>query len=355
MNKIYLKWLCSIFVIFALLNSCEKALMEGEPNYSPQKNFEYLWEQADKKYSYFDVKNVNWDEVYTNYAARVNNDMSDEAFFNLMFDMLSTLKDGHVNLKSPFNVSRYDISHNAQQNFNWQLIKNYYLDPGEKNHFNITEHHYITGNLRHQIFPVGNKKIGYMYYSSFSQNISNYDIDYTLNRMQNTNGLIIDMRNNGGGALKNIFQIAERLTTTKRYIYASRTKDGAAHNDFGELLKVYAEPQGQVKYTKPVALLTNRNCYSATTFFAAAMKAYPHVTQIGDTTGGGAGIPHGGQMPNGWYYRFSVSRTGYPTADSLYDFETGVPPEIYVNLNEQDEMDGHDTMIDTAVNILLSE
>lgn len=338
-----------------LLSGCEKSFMDGEPNYSPRENFEYLWKQVDEKYSYFDVKNVDWDEIYTEYSAQVTNDMPNEIFFNLMFEMLGELRDGHVNLRSSFNLSRYNISYDAPENFNWRLIEDYYLEPNELNLFDVPEHSYITGPFRHQIFPVNDSYIGYIHYASFAASISEYDIDYTLSRMRGTDGLIIDVRQNGGGAPSNIFQIINRLTEDKHYIYGTVIKDGPAHDDFGELMKVYNDPGGNLKYLNPVVILTNRNCYSATTFFAAALKAYPNVAQVGDTTGGGAGAPHGGQMPNGWYYRFSVTRSGYPSGDTLYDFETGVPPDFYVNMNPQDEENGHDTMIDTAITLLVNQ
>jgi len=355
MNKHSFSFGTIIMVVLFGLSSCEKPFMDGDPDYNHRENFEYLWNEVDQKYSYFDVKNIDWDEVYTEYSARVNTHMTNEAFFNLMFQMLGTLRDGHVNLRSSFNVSRYNISYDAPEKYNGRLLEDYYLEPNELNHFDLAEHSYITGPLKHQLFPVNGHLIGYIQYGSFSYPISDYDIDYTLNRMRPTTGLIIDVRQNGGGAITNIFQMINRLTEEKHYLYGTVIKDGPEHDAFGELMKVYNDPEGSIKYTKPVVILTNRNCYSATTFFAAALKAYQNVTQIGDTTGGGAGAPHGGQMPNGWYYRFSVTRSGYPNGDTLYDFETGVPPDVYVNMEPSDEENGHDTMIDTAITLLINQ
>lgn len=343
-------------VIFALsLTACEKAFMDGDANYDPKENFDYLWNQVNEKYSYFDVKNVDWDSVYAEFSPMVTSQMSERALFNVLYDMLCVLRDGHVNLVSSFNVSRYNISYNAPENFNWRLIEDYYLEPGTKNHFQLDEHSYSTGALRHQIFPIDSLEIGYIYYGSFSNPVSNYDIEYTLSRMHYTQGLIIDVRNNGGGSPDNIFQILNRLTYTKRYIYGSQIKTGKGHNEFSEVMEVYSNPEGNYTYHKPVVILTNRNCYSATSFFAAACKSYPNITQIGDTTGGGAGAPHGGQLPNGWYYRFSVTRSGFPHGDSLYDFETGVPPDIFINMDSNDEQNGYDSMIDKAIEYLLTD
>lgn len=344
-----------IFIYALTITSCEKSLMDGDATYNPKENFEYLWKQVDEKYSYFELKGIDWDEIYTEYEPQVTANMSNEAFFNLMFEMLGTLRDGHVNLQSPFNISRYNISYDAPENFNYRLLEDYYLEPGELNHFGVEEHSYITSPLQHQIFPINNKTIGYIYYSSFSYPVSDYDMDYVLSRMHNTDGLIIDVRNNGGGAPSNIFQILKRFTNEKRLIYVSKLKNGPGHEDFGEEEKIYLEPGGNVKYFKPVVLLTNRNCYSATSFFSAAAKALPNITQIGDTTGGGAGAPHGGQMPNGWYYRFSVTRSAYPTSNGYFDFEVGVPPDIAVNMDSAEEDEGIDSIIEAAIEFIMAK
>jgi hypothetical protein len=44
-------------------------------------------------------------------------------------------------------------------------------------------------------------------------------------------------------------------------------------------------------------------------------------------TGGGLGLPNGGQLPNGWTYRFSVTQTLDLQLNN--SFEEGVPPDIY--------------------------
>jgi C-terminal processing protease CtpA/Prc len=55
------------------------------------------------------------------------------------------------------------------------------------------------------------------------------------------------------------------------------------------------------------------------------MRSLPHVTVMGDTTGGGMGLPNGGQLPNGWTYRFSVTQT-WDMDGNLY--ENGIPPDV---------------------------
>jgi C-terminal processing protease CtpA/Prc len=95
-------------------------------------------------------------------------------------------------------------------------------------------------------------------------------------------------------------------------------------------------------------VLTDRGSYSASTFFAVATKALPNVQLVGDTSGGGGGLPNGGQLPNGWTYRFSVSQTLYLNGDN--SAENGVPPDYPVLFNWTDLQ--KDEILDKAIDIL---
>ena len=53
--------------------------------------------------------------------------------------------------------------------------------------------------------------VGYIYYGSFSNDVSESGLDQILNRMAICKGLIIDVRNNGGGSLSNVEKIASRF------------------------------------------------------------------------------------------------------------------------------------------------
>jgi C-terminal processing protease CtpA/Prc len=124
-------------------------------------------------------------------------------------------------------------------------------------------------------------------------------------------------------------------------------KNGPGHEDFSKPTKVYIGPDSKNPYKKTVCILTNRSCYSATSFFVLAMKAFDNVVTIGDTTGGGLGAPTGAELPNGWSFRFSGTRTLSP--DGI-NFEDGIPPDITRNLRTSDATRGVDTIIETAVN-----
>ena len=79
--------------------------------------------------------------------------------------------------------------------------------------------------------------------------------------------------------------------------------------------------------------------------FANVMKAIPTVTLVGDTTGGGGGLPFVSELPNGWFVRFSSA----PTLDAqLKHIESGVAPDICLQMDEADLKKGVDTYIEFA-------
>jgi len=303
-----------IFSTVLIFSSCEKILFEPDlGSRDPLTNFDYLWEEVDKKYSYFELKNIDWDEVKNTYRPMLTANSTEEELFDVLANMLNELRDDHTNLISPFNVSRYNVVLTGPENFRQRTIAEFYIPDI-----------WLTGAFKHGFLE--NKEIGYIRYGSFLSEFSDEALDLILNRYQSTKGLILDLRANGGGNIFNIPKILGRFTDTKTLSGYSITRNGPNHNDFSNKENFFITPYSGVKYLKPVIVLIDRGSYSATTFFALATKAFPNITLLGDITGGGGGLPNGGQLPNGWTYRFSISQ--------LFDLngnnyaEDGVPADI---------------------------
>jgi len=331
----------TIAILF-LFSSCEKVLMEKEPTDDPINNFEYLWNTTNEKYSFFEYKGIDWNSVYHEYRAQIYPEMKQGELFYVLADMMNELQDGHVNLTAPFDYSRYLFKYDAPENFNFRLLQDNY----------IGWEYRVTGSLINTSFERNGQEIGYIYYGSFSRPIQSADIDFAVQSLYHTKGIILDLRSNGGGSVNNIYRLGSRFADEKRFIYSSLLKNGPGHDDFSDPADVYMEPGGAYQYLKPVILLTNRGCFSATSFFTLAMKAFPRVIQVGDTTGGGLGSPAGYELPNGWSYRFSVSRTLSPDGEN---FENGIPPDIAVWMDPENELIGVDDIMEKAIELILNE
>lgn len=315
MNKLY-----CILIALPLLTSCEKIFFKEDlASTNPQENFDYLWNECNEKYSYFDLKNINWDEMKIEYSSKLYEGMSQDSLFNVLGGMLTELKDDHTNLISNFNVSTFGANHLGQDNFDWRIIKDNYLP----------NNYYISGPFVHDF--ISNNEIGYVRFSSFTGTVDETNFDFILDRYKNTKGLILDLRENGGGAVTDVFALLSRFVETKTLVNYSRIKTGIGHNDFSEAKPVYVSPYAGIRYTNKVAVLIDRGTYSAGSLTSLATKALSNMILIGDTTGGGLGLPNGGQLPNGWTYRFSITQA--LTLDKSPEYENGVPSDIQVLFN----------------------
>lgn len=172
---------------------------------------------------------------------------------------------------------------------------------------------------------------------------------YVLNEFKNHKGLIIDLRNNGGGSLSNTYSIARYFVEEETPVALQRDKKGPGHNDFGDLKTLQLQPAGDLAFTKPVVLLTNRLCYSATNHFVTMMRELPQVTVIGDQTGGGGGIPAYTELSNGWVLRVSSTQLFTLNGDHA---ENGIPPDIAVNMSAEDKLNNKDTLLEYALSYI---
>lgn len=314
-----------LILILPFLFSCEKLFFEEElGTEDPRKNFEYLWNECDRKYAFFELKNIDWDRVYDEYSAKIYDGMSDDSLFNVLGGMLRELRDDHTNLISTFNISFFGVRRLGQDNYDARIISDHYLP----------ENHYISGPFRHDFILGTDQEVGYIRFASFTGIINELNLGFVLERYKDTKGLIIDLRENGGGSVRDVFGLLSRFVEEETLVYYSRLKNGPEHDDFTEAEPAYVEPTDGRRYTKKVMVLVDRGTYSAGSFTAISTKAIPNLTLVGDTTGGGLGLPNGGQLPNGWTYRFSITQTLDLNLNNRY--EDGVPPDIYALMDWND-------------------
>lgn len=327
---------CLIFCL-GLLSSC---IREEEFVNNPQGNFEQLWKIIDEQYCFLDYKQIDWDEIHTRYQKLITPNMGSEGLFEVLSEMLYELQDGHVNLASAHNVSYYDAWYqDYPRNFRADLLEDSYLGRASTDYR-------TAADLKYKILK---DNIGYIRYESFADPVGNGNLDEVLSYLSVCNGLIIDVRDNGGGNATNSARIASRFTNEKILTGYISHKTGTGHNDFSKPYAIYLEPANGVRWQKKVVVLTNRRSFSATNDFVNHMRCLPNVTTIGDKTGGGSGMPFTSELPNGWSVRFSAS----PHFDAeMNHIEFGIEPDIKADMLQEDELRGKDTLIEMARKLL---
>lgn len=328
----------SLLLVAVIFSACEFSVLE-KPSTDKKAVFDAFWNGIDTRYTYFELKNIDWDAAYVRFSKGVTNEMTDEALFDTLSVMIDMLKDGHSGIKAYFNEHKYiGFYRRGPENFDERLlVENYAKGWGSK-----------TGSLRHT--SLNNGQIAYIHYADFSDEITDYDIDYLIEKYSNSEGIIIDVRNNFGGSASNIFKLVKRFIHTETHLFDSRLKNGPMHTDFTAITASKLKPSTKT-YNGKVCVLTNRKVYSAASVFALAMREVPDVTLVGDTTGGGLGLPIGFELPNGWQVHCAGSQLLSVNGENL---ELGIPPDVQVDMTKEDMDKGVDSIIEKAIEVLLN-
>ena len=331
--------LCPLLAVM-LMVSCYSNERDSYAEFAntPKGNFTALWTIMDRHYCFFDHKEqelgVNWDEVFERYSSYISDGMSSRSLFEVLCQMLAELRDGHVNLYSSYDVGRsWHMHTDYPSNFSKDLQDEYLGD----------DYVIVGSECYYRIFT---DNIGYFVVGSFADGFSDNRLNVMISNMFMCNGLIIDLRDNGGGNSLYAERLASRFTEEGVLTGYTCYKTGPGHNDFSELTENWLEPDRyNYRWIKPVVLLVNRGCFSSANEFVCMMKGLPGVTVVGDTTGGGGGMPFLSELPNGWSVRFSSA----PSFDaSKNHIEEGIAPDIHLDMDDPDLKAGVDTYIEFA-------
>ena len=212
------RWLNILLLAVALLPlaSCHE---EVEWKDDAMGNFDALWTIIDEHYCFFAYKDIDWQEVRSRYRSKISKDITSRELYDLCSDMLKELKDGHVNLVSSFDVSRYWIWEQYPENYDERLIDEHYLN------FNYRR----ASGIKYQILA---NNYAYMYYGDFSSSVGDGNLDVVLNDLATSDGLIIDVRNNGGGYLTNVETLVGRFIDERIFAGSIQHKTGKGHDEF---------------------------------------------------------------------------------------------------------------------------
>jgi hypothetical protein len=330
-----------ILLIFFLIACSDLIVTEPESDLN-QQDFEAAWKRIRDVYPYLEFKQINWDAVYNKYRPRVEQAQGDE-FYLILHDMLYELKDGHAYYHTdgggevyPYVPVRHLRDRHAYSPF---VVRKYF-----NQELRVTG----SGALEYGILP---QNIGYIFLSDFHEDYLMREFPGALKYVQNTIGLIIDIRQKRGGDLANVHAVVSRFISEPM-----RSVDIYWLGRLSDRFDV--QPAGPFTYTKTVVVLINGSTFSAGEICAEMLKQLPQVTVIGDTTGGGS-VASSGSVPElmGDYRLPSGKLVYIGTGDvRRYDgipFENlGIAPDIRVPQTPEDIAVGRDLQLEYAINLL---
>jgi len=175
--------------------------------------------------------------------------------------------------------------------------------------------------------------IGYLKLSYFEQGEAGAKlVETALGLLQDTDALIIDLRQNrgGGGASDEAFLGHLSRTPIPMAKITWRTEAGGSE----VMQREPRKPAGGPLYPdKPVYVLTSSRTFSAAEAFAYDLKAAHRATLVGEVTGGGAN-PSNMPTPLGYGFRVFIpnGKVTHPTTGTNWE-GVGVQPDVVTPAN----------------------
>jgi len=324
-----------VFIILAsTLTSCSKESFPAST--SQTKLYDEFWNHVNDNYIYFEEKNVDWQSIYQTYKPDLNDNSSDEELLQAMENSLLELRDGHNLLRTPIRNSLvYDFKEGYDTSYSPELVEQKY----------ITSPVLQTKSFRHG--NMDNGKTIYIQIPKMEFITSLQELIRSLIQ-EETETLILDLRNNGGGDSNPIPELLGDFVTERTLLGSYIEKSGPEREDETEPINIYANPSDDTYFDIDVFLLINRGGFSATSYFAAMAQGLPNFILVGQVTGGGGGGNAGFELSNGWLLALSVSDFIDKNGKTI---ENGVDPDVFVENTESDISDSRDIMLEKVLEL----
>lgn len=179
-------------------------------------------------------------------------------------------------------------------------------------------------SIETNIYEKNNKKIGYLAISIFSS-ITDKQFESKLKELENKgiDGLVIDVRQNTGGYLNVVTNIANSLLPKGKIIYQLEDNDG--------ITKKYATSKEKREYK--IAVLTDVVSASASEILASAIKESYKGYVVGTRTFGKGTVQQTYDLSDGSMIKYTIQK--WLTPDGNWIDGEGVEPTHEVELNEE--------------------
>ena len=187
--------------------------------------------------------------------------------------------------------------------------------------------------------------IAYIQVTTFGDKTS-AELTQALNDVlaQNPKGIILDLRNNGGGYVQTAVEVASQFIDKGVVLY----------EQFGDGKKnTYEVQPGGLATDIPMVVLINEGSASASEIVAGALQDYGRAKLVGVTSYGKGSvqnwIPLSGDQGA---VRVTVAKWLTPNGRTIH--QKGLTPDVFVQMTEEDYLNNLDPQLDAAVQTLLA-
>ena len=344
--------LCTIS-LGLVLTSCHKDITSSNQigttyasNYS--QIFEDFWKDMNKTYVFWSIDPTNWDAVHDKYAPIFDSlntnpgTTTDSVVAHYFKEMVDGLVDSHYNLSL---ITGYGISPSLDRKkkdpqFIGSIFKsniyalypdsiNYYTTKVDSNYLKTKVVAYDTATSFYCISGILNGTntlyLGFSEFAIVNELKSNSQVNKTLNYFKDQlnnpyiNGLIIDVRGNGGGDVNDLNYLIGSLISSPLKIGYTRSKNGSGRLDYTPWADAIVTPTTWgADFTKPIVVLADGLSASMSELTTMALKQLPNTTFVGDTTWGANGPLTQNSDFNAGSFSFGNIGTSISTATTFY-------------------------------------
>lgn len=395
MKKIYF-----ILTLALLLGatSCRDE-MPGMQNPSTEKIttweqlFESYWKGMNNNYVFWDIDPTDWDAVYREYKPKfksidIEDEETAEKVTKWIEEMSSQLIDHHLQITikvltdengNPYSFSPGDKKVSEREEYRQNLVPLTKMDvitrlkkEGRLDGSGIMfppegswgDRYYITGLLDNQIAYISFSSFAFLDDLNSENNAKElkplldnyYDL---LDSYEGLKGVIIDVRGNFGGYLKDLGTVLGKFVSEPLQICSTKMKNGAGRLDYTPRVPEYLMPSGCKRNLGniPVVVLADMHSISMAEMTTLTVLQLPkgNGVFIGERTFGGTGTinydfesAYGGLFENEYLQVYTCATNTVYNSGQSYEGK-GVPPTIECRLDTDLILQGIDNQLERAV------
>jgi len=365
-----------------------------------------LWESVRDTYVYADFNGLDWDDVYRRYRQRIEAGLEDEAFYQAMREMIDELGDDHSAFFSPEEVveeeqqlrGQFDyvgigiyvttlldeqhavllqvfrdspaeragleshdrilavdgvpvIDENGEDHLDLLIgpsgsqVRLTLQTPGQQPRDLVVTREQVGGQLQVEALRLPGTQVGYLLIPTFWDQTIAARVREALEGMMaegELEGLIVDMRINGGGLMTELQDTLSLFTSGELGTFVSRE---AEHP-----LVVEASPVGN-SLELPLAILVGRETESFGEIFSGVLQERDRARVVGRTTEGNVEILWPVDMEGG-SRAWIASETFLPPSGANWEAH-GIVPDVEILLDWDDFTPETDLQLQAALDGLL--
>jgi carboxyl-terminal processing protease len=206
--------------------------------------------------------------------------------------------------------------------------------------FEIIRAHIVVPSVESKMLDNG---IGYIKLNTFGDN-STSELRAALKEIlaQKPRGLVLDLRNNGGGYLTTAIEVVSEFIG-EGVVMVEKFGDGES--------KTYNAQRGGMATEIPLVVLVNKGTASASEIVAGAVQDYARGKLVGETTFGKGSVQIWTPLSNDQgAVRVTVAKWFTPKERTIH--EVGLTPDVVVELTEEDAKADRDPQLEKALEVL---